>query len=218
MALMGVCYSCSREGEELLLISETLESFSQGTTDGLSGKDEAVPEKEEAGQAAPSGQAGEASQADKEVPCFFVHICGAVAAPGVYEMPEGSRVYQAVEAAGGFLSQADEGYLNLAAPVHDGMKITVYTREEAKTAPAPEALSEGLSGKVEGKESGAKVNINTAGKEELMTLKGIGESRAEDIIAYRKKLGAFSEIEEIMQVPGIKDGAFQKIKEQITVQ
>ena len=64
-------------------------------------------------------------------------------------MPEGSRVYQAVEAAGGFLSQADEGYLNLAAPVHDGMKITVYTREEAKTAPAPEALSEGLSGKVE---------------------------------------------------------------------
>ena len=142
MALMGVCYSCSREGEELLLISETLESFSQGTTDGLSGKDEAVPEKEEAGQAAPSGQAGEASQADKEVPCFFVHICGAVAAPGVYEMPEGSRVYQAVEAAGGFLSQADEGYLNLAAPVHDGMKITVYTREEAKTAPAPEALSE----------------------------------------------------------------------------
>ena len=207
MALMGVCYSCSREGEELLLISETLESFSQGTTDGLSGKDEAVPEKEEAGQAAPSGQAGEASQADKEVPCFFVHICGAVAAPGVYKMPEGSRVYQAVE-----------GYLTLAAPVHDGMKITVYTREEAKTAPAPEALSEGLSGKVEGKESGAKVNINTAGKEELMTLKGIGESRAEDIIAYRKKLGAFSEIEEIMQVPGIKDGAFQKIKEQITVQ
>ena len=218
MALMGVCYSCSREGEELLLISETLESFSQGTTDGLSGKDEAVPEKEEAGQAAPSGQAGEASQADKEVPCFFVHICGAVAAPGVYKMPEGSRVYPAVAAAGGFLSQADEGYWNLAAPVHDGMKITVYTREEAKTAPAPEALSEGLSGKVEGKESGAKVNINTAGKEELMTLKGIGESRAEDIIAYRKKLGAFSDIEEIMQVPGIKDGAFQKIKEQITVQ
>lgn len=217
MALMGVCYSCSREGEELLLISETLESFSQGTTDGLSGKDEAVPEKEEAGQAAPSGQAGEASQADKEVPCFFVHICGAVAAPGVYKMPEGSRVYQAVEAAGGFLSQADEGYLNLAAPVHDGMKITVYTREEAKTAPAPEALSEGLSGKVEGKESGAKVNINTAGKEELMTLKGIGESRAEDIIRYREESGGFRSIEDIMKVPGIKDAGFQKIKDRITV-
>ena len=217
MALMGVCYSCSREGEELLLISETLESFSQGTTDGLSGKDEAVPEKEEAGQAAPSGQAGEASQADKEVPCFFVHICGAVAAPGVYEMPEGSRVYQAVEAAGGFLSQADEGYLNLAAPVHDGMKITVYTREEAKTAPAPEALSEGLSGKVEGKESGAKVNINTAGKEELMTLKGIGETRAQAIITYREGHGPFQRIEDIMLVPGIKEGAFQKIKEEITI-
>ena len=81
----------------------------------------------------------------------------------------GRRVYQAVEAAGGFLSQADEGYLNLAAPVYDGMKITVYTREEAKTAPAPEALGAGLSGKQEGKESGAKVNINTAGKEELLT-------------------------------------------------
>ncbi|MDO5417622.1 MAG: helix-hairpin-helix domain-containing protein, partial [Lachnospiraceae bacterium] len=62
-----------------------------------------------------------------------------------------------------------------------------------------------------------KVNINTAGAEALMTLRGIGEARAGDIIAYRKKHGPFEKIEDIMQVPGIKDAAFQKIKEDITV-
>ena len=69
-----------------------------------------------------------------EEPSCFVHICGAVKTPGVYELSQGSRIYQAVEMAGGFLPEADQSFLNLAQPVADGMKITVWTRQEAETA------------------------------------------------------------------------------------
>lgn len=160
-----------------------------------------------------------------EEPSCFVHICGAVKAPGVYELSQGSRIYQAVEMAGGFLSEADQSFLNLAQPVADGMKITVWTRQEAETAAQGQGIA--LPGTENGypKEANAaeesetktKVNINTAGKEELMTLRGIGASRAEDIIAYREKHGSFQKIEDIMKVSGIKDAAFEKIKDDITV-
>ena len=145
----------------------------------------------------------------------FVHISGAVWHPGVYELEEGSRIYQAVEAAGGFLPEADEGYLNLAALIADGMKITVLTKEEAQSAGAWEA-DEGGSGQQKETVS-EKVNINTATKDQLMTLTGIGEVRAEDIIAYRQEHGPFRQIEDIMQVSGIKEAAFAKIKDDITV-
>lgn len=156
----------------------------------------------------------------------FVHICGAVADPGVYELPGDSRIYQAVEAAGGLLPEADERLLNLAAPIVDGMKITVFTREEAGSVSEADVISVPATSPLSGlpgigntgsENRSGQVNINTAGKDELMTLKGIGESRAEDIIAYREKHGFFQKIEDIMKVPGIKDGAFQKIKDDITV-
>lgn len=145
----------------------------------------------------------------------FVHICGAVYCPGVYFMPKGSRIYQLVEEAGGFLPEADQAYLNLASLVADGMKVTVLTQKEAETA--PEDIGIVLPSVQEQSSPSGKVNINTAGKEELMSLRGIGESRAEDIIAYREKHGLFQKIEDIMKVSGIKDAAFEKIKENITV-
>lgn len=190
MLIFGICYSCSRQEQEdvLLLAGEKQE---EGQTKERDAEEEAA--------------AGEI--AGEDLPACFVHICGAVKEPGVYALSQGSRIYQAVELAGGFLPEAEESSLNLAAPISDGMKITVLTKEEAKA----------LSGEEPSDGAGGKVNINTAGKEELMTLKGIGESRAGDIIAYREKHGRFSAIEEIMQVPGIKDGAFQKIKDDITV-
>ena len=160
-----------------------------------------------------------------EEPSCFVHICGAVKAPGVYELSQGSRIYQAVEMAGGFLPEADQSFLNLAQPVADGMKITVWTRQEAETAaqgqgiafPGTENGYPKEANAAEESETKTKVNINTAGKEELMTLRGIGASRAEDIIAYREKHGSFQKIEDIMKVSGIKDAAFEKIKDDITV-
>lgn len=157
-------------------------------------------------------------------PCF-VHICGEVVNPGVYELEPGSRIFQAIEAAGGFTDSAASEYLNMAEPVCDGMKIVVpdisqLTDEQLcgpwreGTAAAGVTGNGNLAGGSGGKQ---KVNLNTATKEELMTLKGIGEAKAEDIIAYRESHGGFSKIEDIMKISGIKNAAFEKIKDDITV-
>ncbi|MDO5349063.1 MAG: ComEA family DNA-binding protein [Lachnospiraceae bacterium] len=184
---------------------------------------------EASGKSQGSGEGLDDSRSSREsasADTCFVHICGAVARPGVYELAGESRIYQAVEAAGGLLPEAEERLLNLAAPIVDGMKITVFTKEEARSVSEADVISlpasslqPGLAGTGStGSENGTRqININTAGKDELMTLKGIGASRAEDIIAYREKHGFFQKIEDIMKVPGIKDGAFQKIKDDITV-
>ena len=148
-------------------------------------------------------------------PAFVVHVCGEVANPGIYELPAGSRIYEAVKAAGGFTENAAEESVNLASPIEDGVQIRIYSKEEAETLAAGAAPFDGFEVSGEGKEP--VVNLNTATKEELMTLSGIGESRAEDIIRYREENGGFQNIEDIMKVSGIKDAAFQKIKDRITV-
>ena len=148
-------------------------------------------------------------------PAFVVHVCGEVANPGIYELPAGSRIYEAVKAAGGFTENAAEESVNLASPIEDGVQIRIYSKEEAETLAAGAAPFDGFEASGEGKEP--VVNLNTATKEELMTLSGIGESRAEDIIRYREENGGFQNIEDIMKVSGIKDAAFQKIKDRITV-
>ena len=137
-----------------------------------------------------------------------VHITGYVANPGVYHIAEGARIYEVVQLAGGFLPEADESYLNLASVVFDGQKLQVLSKEEAATAKPFVSQTES--------ETGAKlININAASKEELMQLPGIGESRALSIIAYREKNGAFNDIKDIMNISGIKEAAFEKIKDYI---
>lgn len=152
-----------------------------------------------------------------------VHVCGAVNVPGVYELKEGSRVIDAVLASGGFAQDADEAYVNLATVLTDGDKVRIPTKEEVaemsqqeKTAVDTGVISaEGLKNSQQ--QLSDKVNINTAGKDELCTLPGIGQTRAESIIAYRNANGDFLQIEDIMQVSGIKESSFQKIKDKITV-
>ena len=139
----------------------------------------------------------------------YVHICGEVNAPGVYRVLEGSRIFQAVEQAGGFTDDAASEYLNLAELTEDGMKIDVPSVEEVENGEFP--VSEDAAS------AGGKVNINKADEKELMTLTGIGESRAADIIRYREENGGFQTVEDIMKVPGIKEGAFEKIKDNISV-
>lgn len=146
----------------------------------------------------------------------YVYICGEVTAPGVYELSEDSRIYEAVDAAGGFTENAARESVNLASKVSDGMQITIYNKEEAASLPAGSGSAVGNAG--QGGTSGSGlVNLNTATKEELMTLKGIGEAKAEDIIRYREKSGGFKKIEDIMKISGIKEAGFQKIKDNITV-
>lgn len=146
----------------------------------------------------------------------YVYVCGEVASPGVYMLPEGSRIFEAIDAAGGFTEAAASRSLNLAAPVSDGMQITVLSQEEAETLSGNFGIGE-TGGSAASAGSSGLVNINTATKEELMTLPGIGSARAEDIIRYRQESGGFKTIEDIMKVSGIKDAAFQKIKDSITV-
>lgn len=147
---------------------------------------------------------------------IYVYICGEVIKPGVYELSGDSRIYEAVDAAGGFTENAARECVNLASKVSDGMQITIYNREEAASLQADSASVGGNAGK-SGTSGSGLVNLNTATKEELMTLKGIGESKAEDIIRYREKSGGFKKIEDIMKISGIKENGFQKIKDSITV-
>ena len=146
----------------------------------------------------------------------YVYICGEVINPGVYELSGDSRICEAVDAAGGFTENADREHVNLASKVSDGMQITIYNREEAASLLADNASVGGNAGK-SGTSGSGLVNLNTATKEELMTLKGIGEAKAEDIIRYREKSGGFKKIEDIMKISGIKEAGFQKIKDNITV-
>lgn len=146
----------------------------------------------------------------------YVYICGEVIKPGVYELSGDGRIYEAVDAAGGFTENAARECVNLASKVSDGMQITIYNREEAASLLADSAPVGENAGK-SGTSGSGLVNLNTATKEELMTLKGIGESKAEDIIRYREKSGGFKKIEDIMKISGIKENGFQKIKDSITV-
>lgn len=148
----------------------------------------------------------------KEKEMCVVHVCGAVQSPGVYTLEEGSRIYQAVEAAGGFNQDAGADYLNQADLVHDGMKIYVPDLSELQ-----DMAWQKLSGSVSENEETNLVNINTADESQLCTLSGVGSSRAQSIIAYRQEHGAFQKIEDIMNVEGIKEGLFQKIRDNITV-
>ena len=142
---------------------------------------------------------------------------GAVNAPGVYELRTDARIYEALEAAGGMTEDAAADWINQAEALSDGERIYVPTQEEA------EESAQSVSGQwadPNGNAGGSvsdKININTATKEELMTLSGIGASKAESILKYRQEHGNFQSIEDLKKIEGIKDGVFNKIKDDITV-
>ncbi len=142
---------------------------------------------------------------------IFVDVKGAVKNPGVYQMKVGDRVKDALEAAGGLTAEADSQKVNLAKRIEDQMVIVVpKVGEEAEEIPA------GATSKEEAKEG--KVNINTATVEELKTLKGVGEKKAEAIIEYRKKNGSFQTKEDLMKVRGIGKKLFESFQERIVTQ
>lgn len=222
--------------EEITSDSEEIEDIEgtegMGNADGTETAGEKQPEEKQPEEKQPEENtilpAAQISQT------IFVDICGAVANPGVYELDEGSRIFQAVDAAGGYLPEAAQNYLNKARSLMDGQQIYVPTEEEiaehleAIAAKAPEALQGSESqdaGNVErpesstAEESGSDlvINLNTADTSQLCTLSGIGQSKAEAIIAYREEHGGFTSVEEIMNVEGIKEGTFSKIKDKISV-
>lgn len=146
--------------------------------------------------------------------------------PGVYELTSDSRLYEAIQMAGGFTDEAAGEALNQAEKIEDGSRIYVPTKEEAKAGTenngtfvqnADNEKTDATKSTDAGSTADGKVDINTAGKDELMTLSGIGEAKADAIIRYRDEHGKFQKIEDLMEVEGIKDGVFQKVKDQIKI-
>lgn len=139
-----------------------------------------------------------------------VHIVGEVKNPGVYILPPRSRVSDAVDAAGGLLPSAVPESINLAAHLLDGQQIAILSKAQLTAAPIdlPQRA---------GDLAGGKVNLNTAGKEELLTLPGIGEDKAEKILAYRQEHGPFKTVDDILEVPGIGEGILENIKDLIII-
>ncbi len=148
---------------------------------------------------------------------IFVDVCGAVTHPGVYALEAGSRVFQAIEAAGGFLAEAAGNCINQAQVMRDGQQIYVPTKEEAEVQGwKPEEQNQEAE-ELKQPEQG-KINLNTADLAALQTLSGIGEAKAQAILAYREEHGSFSSVEDLMNVPGIKEGTFLKIKDKLAVE
>lgn len=155
----------------------------------------------------------ENAEADAEEPSpavIKVYICGCVVNPGVYELPEGSRICDGLDAAGGFSEGADESRINLACYLRDG-DMVCFPR-------IGEEMPEGAAGVTDpGNTSNGLVNINLANAEQLCTLPGIGASKAASVIKYREENGAFTDTSQIMNVSGIGENLYNNIKDLICV-
>lgn len=195
--------SCKKQGTEILVEDTEQKIFEE------EGQKEDPVQKEEKTPAKPAS--------------IWVDVSGAVARPGVYELPDNARVFEAIEAAGGFLEQADTQWLNQALALQDGQKIQVYTRKETEELKSQGISEQNGDGQQESlfsskEETRGKVNLNTATMEGLQEIPGIGEVRAKAILEYRQQVGGFQSIEEIQQVPGIKGKTYEKIVDYICVE
>lgn len=141
----------------------------------------------------------EGKEEEKNQVTFY--ICGQVKNPGVYTLPDGSRIEDAIAAAGGALEEAELNGVNLAKRIKEEEQIVIYAKGEEVNL-----------------QEDSKIRLNSATKELLMTLPGIGESKAMEIIAYREEHGGFREKEELMNISGIKEGTYNKIKDEIVLE
>lgn len=200
-------------------VEESAYSYENGSAESVSGFE--------------ARESGESFEKHTQNSTIYVYVCGYVNEPGVYQLDVDARMYEAIDAAGGATDEGSLDYLELAKEVYDGQRIYVPSVEEISTMPGSYAKNEStyespnvannVSGYVSNNVSGSignngeKININYASKEQLMTLTGIGEARAEAIIKYRESHGYFKQIEDIMNISGIKQAAFDKIKDFICV-
>lgn len=146
-------------------------------------------------------------QTEPVLESVVIYICGAVKRPGVYQLTKGSRISDGITAAGGLCEDAAPEVLNLAAKLFDEQKIYVPTQLEVEQGTNPEQSNP--------KED--RLDLNTATAEELTMLSGIGQKRAEAIISYRESVGGFTSPEELMEIDGIGEAMYEKIKQFITV-
>lgn len=214
IVVAGVCYSCSYEKnhEKAILLT------SQDSNDVD------VVEHTIGSQAAVGSDIKENIQSDNSTQqeldtqsLIYVHLCGAVINPDVYQIETGARLKDLIDMAGGLSTDAASDYINQASVVKDGQRIYIPTKEELEEL----SLSDYIEGEpdfcVDKAEVDGKVNINTADETKFMNLTGIGQAKAKSIVEYRNKNGEFKDITDLMKIPGIKEGLFNQIKDEITL-
>ena len=220
--------ACTGKEEIILVQDAQKEDWETGAVlDRESASGTAPILSEEDGMSEPETKA-ETVKEDRQTE-IYVHICGAVVNPGVYVLEAGSRIFEGIEAAGGFREDACEDYVNQAKPLQDGQRLVIPTVEEMETAKENGiyqdlwiADADGL-GETIGENAaslantGGLININTATESELSGINGIGPSKAAAVVAYRQENGRFTSVEEIMKVSGIGEGTYEKIKDKISV-
>ncbi len=214
--LLFLC-GCSADPDIILQNgTSAAESVAAESTDSFFGEESDPGNTDQSADAEIESESAQTEANESGMVCAY--ICGAVLNPGVYEMDEPARICQLVELAGGLTADADEQSVNLARFVEDGEMVWIPTKEEsaAGVTAAQETVTDASVSDSSGEDSG-KVNINTADVSELTTLNGIGDTKAEAIIAWREEHGDFGSVEEIMQVNGIAEGTYEKIKDYITV-
>ena len=188
------------------------------TVDGSGGDTQVV--EESAGDSSGEVADGVAGTTGASSGKLYVDISGEVERPGVYEVSEGTRLFEVIEQAGGLTDEADIDSLNRAETVADGQKILIAAKGENSSGSQGSQSGSGTnssSGTASGTTNDGKVNINTAESAELQTIPGIGPSKAARIIEYRQSNGNFSSIEDIQNVSGIGSKTFESIKDYITV-
>ncbi|MBO4668609.1 MAG: helix-hairpin-helix domain-containing protein [Lachnospiraceae bacterium] len=174
-------YHGQREDEEAVRMEAAVEAFGEG--DGT----------------------GDSRTEDQK---YCVFVCGEVREEGICYLSKDARIFEAVEAAGGFSEEADTTYWNLAEKVYDGQRIYVPKVGEE----IPEHLASDNMYDASG-----RLDLNAATAEALVKLPGIGQKKAEDIISYRKTVGRFQTTEELMNISGIKESLYQSIRDKICV-
>lgn len=237
-----VLAGCQRPAGEEGISLETLPAVQTGPETGVDDSASESFMERSSGSSAETvsgsvSETAERSSEESRLEKIFVYVCGSVRQPGVYEFQDGARIYEAVEAAGGLLEEADSRAVNLAAELKDQMQIYIPSQAEtaggqsasgnaqesyvltgdASHGAGSETVSGGAASEAAAGGTQSRININTAQESQLTTLPGIGPSKAKDIIEYREAHGAFSSVEELMDIPGIKSGVFDKIKDKVTV-
>lgn len=230
--IAGVLYSCKTERKENLLsgIDEysitqynatTSESNSDTTSNDIQILDNTKTDELSASDMSQSTIQlnDDKLTKDNTTEYIYVHICGEVVKPDVYKVVKDTRVFEVIEAAGGLTDLAAGDYINQAGIVTDGQQIYIPSKEEVKnkTSDTLNQLINTTNVEKPVQSNSEFININTATLEELMTLSGIGQAKAQAIIDYRNSNGKFKSIEEIKNIDGIKDAIFNKIKDKIKV-
>ena len=183
---------------------------------GKNGDEELLIEGRENTSTVEQLAAEESLEENPEPKEIFVHLSGAVNKPGVLKLSEGTRVYEAVEMAGGLGVDADSSGINLARTLQDEERIHIPREGEVQTNPVQYANPATQSMGGETRQSGL-ININTADSASLQTLTGIGPSTAEKIMDYRQSSGPFRSIEQIKEVSGIGEKTYEKFKDKICI-